>query len=125
MKSKHSYLVLCLLLSLLAIWSCKKEDVTSDTGSTSTPETSLTFTCKDTLGIPDILLGIAPQEVDRDAGNFLRSGTTDNLGKVKFNNLEPQKFYYSATRSVNGVITKRTGSVIVNQDQKKLVTVTF
>ncbi len=125
MKIKHTYLSLCLLLSLLAFLSCKKEDVTTDSGSTSTPETSVTFYCEDTTGIPDVLVGIAPQAADRDAGVFLRSGTSDNIGKVKFNNLDPQKFYYSATRAVNGVITERTGSVTVNQDQKKTVTVNF
>lgn len=125
MKIKHTIPAFCLILSMLLVAACKKDEIIDDSGSTTQPETSISFTCKDSLGIPDILVGIAPQAADRDAGNFLRSGTTDNLGKVKFSNLEPQEFFYSATRSQNGTITKRTGSVTVAQDQKKLVTVNF
>ena len=125
MKWKPKYLAFCLLMTVLAFAACKKEDVLDDSNTTPVLETSITFICKDSVGLPDILVGIAPQSSDRDAGIFLRSGSTDNLGKIKFSNLDPQKFYYSASRVVNGTVTKRTGSVTVNQDEKKTVNVNF
>jgi hypothetical protein len=123
MKKPLLTLGLCMLLALVA---CKKDDVIDDPNTTTPPETGVSFTCKDSVGLADVLVGISPQAADRDSGIFLRSGFTDNLGKIKFVNLNPQLFYYSATRTTNqGGIVKRYGSVEVVQDVKKLVTVNF
>ena len=111
-----------LLVVLFA--ACKKDDVIDDPGTTN-PVTGISFTCKDTIGIPDIFVGIAPQAADRDSGIFLKTGLTDNIGKIQFTGLDPQTFYYTASRTVVGGIVKRYGSVIVEKDVKKFVTVNF
>ena len=112
------------MLALLAFAACKKDPVPPDP-TPSTPETSVTFTCKDTLGIPNIYVGIAPQSADRDNGIFLQSGTSDNLGKIKFSGLDPQTMYYSASRTTSAGVVKRIGSVQIVKDAKKYVTVQY
>jgi hypothetical protein len=128
MKNSKKIFPLLLLLTAITLTlftSCKKEDPIDPTDNPDTPETSITFTCQDTLGLPDVFVGIAPLENDRDNGIFLRSGDTDNLGKVKFENVDPQKYYYSAIRTVPGGTQTRKGEVTVEQDEEETVTVTF
>jgi hypothetical protein len=113
------------LLAVLAFTACKKEEpITPD--PTDTPETSITFTCQDTAhGIRDVFVGVSPQASDRDAGIFIKSGTTDNLGKVKFSSLDPQVLYYSASRTLNGTVIQRKGDVEIVKDVKKFEIVNF
>ncbi len=113
------------LLSLLVLAACKKDDPIDDPGTTPTAETSITFTTQDTLPLRDILVGIASLSTDRDAGIFLQSGLTDATGKIKFKGLDPQLFYYRASRTTSTGVVKRGGSVQVDKDEKKSVTVTF
>jgi hypothetical protein len=111
---------------LLLVWGCKKDEFGDGDTTPAPPETSISFTCKDsTNGVPDVLIGISAQSTDRDAGIFLRSGTSDAFGKVKFSGLDPMTYFYSATRSYNGNVTQRKGSVQVAQDQKKTVSLSF
>jgi hypothetical protein len=115
-----------LSLLLLLLTSCKKEDPINPSDNPSQPETSITFTCQDTAGgLSDVFVGISPLQGDRDNGIFLRSGDTDGMGKIKFENLDPMKFYYSATRTVPGGTVIRKGEVTVDQDEKESVTVNF
>lgn len=114
-----------MVMVVLLLAACKKDDVIDDPGTGPLPETSIAFTCQDSLGIADILVGISPQEVDRDNGVFLKSGLTDPFGKIKFTGLDPQTFFYSASRSTTGGVVKRKGSVLVDKDEKQLVTITF
>jgi hypothetical protein len=120
---KKTYLLLC-ILGLLAVVACKKDPDPIDPNP-SVPETGVAFTCKDTIGLQDILVGIAPQAADRDNGVFLKSGLTDAFGKISFVSLDPQTFYYSASRTTTSGVIKRFGSVLVEQDKKVFVTVQF
>lgn len=121
---KKTVFLFC-LMTLLVLAACKKDDVIDDPGTTVPPETSISFTCKDSLGIPDIFVGIAPQSADRDSGIFLMSGLTDGYGKIKFTGMDPQTFYYRASRTTSNGVVKRNGSVTAEKDKKKYVTVTF
>lgn len=124
---KHLRPIGCLLALcvLLAIAACKKDDDPTDPDGTDLPETGVQFTCKDSLGIEGVFVGIAPQASDRDNGVFLRSGTTDFAGKIKFTNIDPQLMYYSASRTTSGGVVERTGSVEIVADMVKRVTVQF
>lgn len=123
MKKKHVFLLFSLLLLLVA--ACKKDPDPTIPDPNATPETSITFTCKDTLPLANVLVGIASQATDRDNGVFLKSGSTDGFGKIKFTGLDPQTFYYSASRTTTSGIQERKGSLLLDQDVKKQVTVTF
>jgi hypothetical protein len=123
MMKKSFFLAVLMVVMVLA--ACKKDDVIDDPGTGPLPETSIAFTCQDSLGIADVLVGISPQEVDRDNGVFLKSGLTDAFGKIKFTGLDPQTFFYSASRTTTSGIVKRKGSVLVDKDEKQLVTITF
>lgn len=124
MKTR-TWLGLLLVLAMMAL-GCKKESPDDPDDTPDAPETSLTFACKDTAGgIQGVLVGISPLQSDRDAGIFLHSGDTDGLGKIKFENLAPQKFYYSCSRTVPGGVVTKKGDVDVEKDVKKTVTVNF
>jgi hypothetical protein len=112
------------LFGMLALMACKKDPVLPDPNA-PLPETGISFTCKDSVGLAGILVGIAPLAADRDNGVFLKSGTTDGFGKIAFIGLDPQTFYYSASRTTMSGVQKRFGSVEVVKDQKKFVTVQF
>ena len=112
---KRKYLISIGMLALLAVLfaGCKKDEIIDDGGGgTSEPETSITFTClDDTLELSGVLVGITPNQGDRDNGIFLKSGNSDSRGRVKFENLEALTYYYSATRStVNGAVVRK-GSI--------------
>lgn len=122
---RHILPALFALALLLA--ACKKEDPIDQNPPPTAPETSLTVTCIDTgnTGISGIFVGIASQISDCGAGVFLKSDISDNLGKVKFTNLDPQTFCYEARRTVVGGVVKKTGTVEVLQDEKKRITLSF
>ncbi len=122
MKTK---ILLALVVVVMVAFGCKKDDP-SDFGTDPTPpETSITFTCKDSLGIPGILVGIALQQSDCSSGLFLRSGDTDALGKIKFASLAPGLYCYRCARTTtNGIVTK-TGTVDLLQDEAERQNVFF
>lgn len=122
---KHSIWLSFVLLVVLLTLGCKKDDPLDPSGTTTLPETSITFVCKDSVGISGILVGIAPLQSDRDAGVFMRSGETDGLGKIKFSSLDPQKFYYSCVRNLLSGTVTREGEVTVNKDERVTVNVHF
>lgn len=125
---KPNRLILPTLLAFaLLIAACKEDDPIDQNPPPSTPETSLSVTCIDTgnRGISGIFVGIASQTADCNAGVFLKSDITDNFGKIKFTNLDPQTFCYEARRTVTGGVVKKTGTVEILQDEQKRITLTF
>ena len=121
-------LILPTLLALtFLIAACKKDDPIDQNPTPTTPETSLSVTCLDTgnHAISGVFVGIAAQTTDCNAGVFLKSDITDNFGKVKFTNLDPQTFCYEARRTVTGGVVKKTGTVEVLKDEQKRITLSF
>lgn len=117
-----------LLAGLLAIGlftACKEDDPIDPDNTPVQPETSITFTCKDSIGIEGVFVGIAIQQADCDAGIFLRSGDSDWEGKVKFASLAPATYCYQALRTTVGGVVERTGSVDLQQDERAKVVLTF
>lgn len=113
MKRKSLFAIGMLVLVAVLFAGCKKDEIIDDgSGGSSEPETSITFTCNDdTLTISGVLVGITPNQADRDNGIFLKSATSDNRGRVKFENLEALTYYYSATRSTTTGAVVRTGQI--------------
>ena len=122
MKTK---LFLTFLLVVIVAFGCKKDDPSDFDDDPTPPETSITFTCKDSLGIPDVLVGISFQVVDCETGIFLRQGSTDAVGKIKFSSLAPGLYYYCCARTTTNGVIRRSGTVDVLQDEKERQNVFF
>ena len=114
MKGKVKITTILLLLFLAIFAGCKKEDdfVPPDTGNDE-PETSIEFQTfeSDTIPLSGVFVGITPNQVDRDNGTFLFTGTTNGLGKVKFENLSALTYYWAATYASNGGVVVREGQI--------------
>lgn len=117
MKGKYLLLAGTMLLLFAFIGSCKKEEVINDgSGNNNEPETSIEFRCMDdTIPLQGVLVGITPNQGDRDNGVFLRSGNTNSSGRVKFDNLIPLTYYYSATRSTPNGPVVRNGQLTIEE----------
>jgi len=116
MKRNGKYLGLLALLFVLLVAGCKKEDdfTPPDTGPDE-PGTSITFFASqnDTILLPDVFVGITPNEADRDNGTFLFSGTTNNSGRVKFEGLSALRYYWAATWASGGGAVIREGELSI------------
>jgi hypothetical protein len=121
---KTKFFLIFLLVVIVAL-GCKKDDPSDIDDDPTPPETSITFTCKDSLGIPDVLVGISFQQVDCTTGVFLRQGATDALGKIKFSSLAPGLYYYCCARTTTNGVIRRSGTVDVLQDEKERQNVFF
>lgn len=118
--------LLLALLGLLLFTACKKDDPTDPDDNPDLPETSITFTAiDDSVKLSDVLIGITPNQGDRDAGVFLRSGTTDGNGRIKFSQLAAQIYYYSATWAASGGAVKRTGTIELEYNERHRQEVNF
>lgn len=124
MKTTWTALLVACILVLVAL-GCKKQDPIDPDGTVDEPETSIAFTCKDTIGLPGIFVGIALQTADCEAGVFLRSGTTDGLGKIKFSSLAPGSYCYECARTTTSGVVKRSGQLELAQDEELKKTVVF
>lgn len=111
---KATTTLFCLLAFVLVVSACKKDDEITNSGNNNNePETSITFiaTEDDTLPLQGVLVGITPNEADRDNGIFLKSGDTGFNGRKTFDNLTNITYYWSATYSAQGGAVVRKGSV--------------
>jgi hypothetical protein len=122
MKAK---LLFALIFVMIVALGCKKDDPSDFDDDPTPPETSITFTCKDSLGIPDVLVGISFQQVDCTTGVFLRQGVTDALGKIKFSGLASGLYYFCCARTTNNGVVRRSGTVDVLQDEEERQNVFF
>lgn len=120
MKRKSLTALGMIVLVFMVFAGCKKDEIVDDgSGGNSEPETSITFTClDDTIELSGVLVGITPNQADRDNGIFLRSSTSDDRGRVKFDNLEDFTYYYSATWNAPSGVVTRTSQITLEIGDK-------
>ena len=120
MKHARLFVGLLALGAVLAFAGCKKDEPVADgSGSTSEPETSITFKVREAGELVEgVLVGVAPNQTDRDNGIFLYSGTTSGTGRVKFERLEALRYYYSASLATGSGTAVRSGSIELELEDK-------
>ena len=106
--------MVALAACIVGLTACKKDDdwVPPD-DQDQEPETSLTFYTNraDTIPLEGVFVGITPNEVDRDNGTFLFSGTSNSRGKVTFSNLSALTYFWAASWASNGGAVVREGRI--------------
>jgi len=127
MKSIFSPFFALGLVCLLA-FSCKEPEP-FDPGDNQDDPTkgTLVFNVYDSDNDPleGVLVGLTPNQADRDNGIFLRSGQTDAQGRVKFEVLEPLTYYYNAAVFLNNQNQNRQGRDSVGAGEEIDIDINF
>lgn len=121
----HTALLFLGIVIITGVTSCRNDDEVI-TGDPTPPTQSISFLVKiDTLFAYDALCGLAANASDRDNGIFLRTGTTNYSGRVKFDNLSPFTYYYNVSYLDQGTTRTKKGTIQLDSLDKLTENVQF